>query len=92
MRGGHEGRGRQVGAFLAGAGRCMKHLGLHPRTATYHEKTTTTDGASQRSLMGNHRLQRGGPVGEHTDSKTTNTTIRKPRRYENPPASRPHTN
>ena len=78
MRRGHEGRGRQIGAFLAGAGRSTKRPGHRNRPATYDGKTTTAPGASRRSRMGNHRLQRGGPIDEHTDRRTTTTTISKP--------------
>ena len=42
--------------------------------------------------MGNHRLQRGGPIGEHNDSKVTSITIRQPHNYGNANVSRPHTN
>ena len=47
MRRGHEGRGRQIGAFLAGASRSMKHPGHHTRTATYDRTTTTTPGRAK---------------------------------------------
>ena len=91
MRRGHEGRGKQIGAFLAGAGRSMKQPGHHTRTATYDRTTTTTPGASQRSHMGNHRLQRGGPIGEQNARNATKTTIRQTHRYRSRAANRPHT-
>ena len=46
---GHEGRGKQIGAFLAGAGRKMMHPAHHTQTDTYNGTTTTTPGTSQRS-------------------------------------------
>ena len=67
MQQGHEGRGTQICAFLAGAGRSKKRHGRRTRTATYDSKTTTTPGASRRSRMGNHRLQHGWLIDEHTN-------------------------
>ena len=88
----HEGRVRQVLAFFAGACHSMKRPGHHTQIALYDRKTTTTPGASQHSHISCHQLQRGGPISQHTDRKATNTTITKPRRYENWTASGPHTN
>ena len=48
--------------------------------------------AGRHSIMGNHRLQRRGPIGKHNDRKATNTTIRQAHHYGNLTASRPHIN
>ena len=85
----------------AGAGRSVlswqgpaaaRSSGHRTWTATYDGKTTPTSRASQRNRMGKYRLQRGGPIDEHTGRQATNITIHKPRSYGSPTASRPHTN
>ena len=92
MRRGHEGRDKQIGAFLAQTGRSIMHPGHHTRTAMYHRTATTTLRTSQRSRVDNQRQQRGGPNSEHDDCKATNTTIRQPHCCRNPTTNRPHKN
>ena len=87
MRQGHEGRGQQIRAFLAGTGCSMMHSRHHTLTAVYDTATTT----SRRSRMDNHRLQRDGLNCEH-QRKATNTTIHQPHHHGNPTANRQHTN
>ena len=92
MQSGHEGRGRQTGTFLARPGRNKQRPGHRTGIATYDRKTTTTPGARRPSCMGNHWLQRGRPIDEHTYRRATATTTREAHCYGNRATSRLQTN